>query len=81
MEIRIRLPGLSPASDLFLAPLIARTATAHALGLAAPQTAPPGTANPCAANPDCTFVGVVVDEAGKKWLVYRCDGVIELYPA
>ncbi|MCU0864163.1 MAG: hypothetical protein MUC36_10245 [Planctomycetes bacterium] len=81
MEIRIRLPGLSAASDLALAPHMARFAAAHAHGAVAPLIAPLGTTNECAANPACKYLGSEEDEEGRMWLFYRCDDRVEAYLA
>lgn len=81
MEIRIRLPGLSPASDLALAPHMAQLAAAHAHGNIAPSTAPPGTTNECEVNPDCKYLGSEEDEQGRKWLFYLCNDMVEAYLA
>lgn len=81
MEIRIRLPGWSAASDLFLAPPMATAAVRHAQGLPALMPAPAGASNPCAEDPACVYLETVIDSQGVKWLLYICDEVVEAYRA
>jgi hypothetical protein len=81
MEIRIRLPGLSPTSDMVLAPRMARAAVAHAQGLLVAQAAPPGASNECARDPDCVYLDSEYDDTGRKWLLYLCGETVSAYLA
>lgn len=81
MEIRIRLPGLSPTSDLALAPRLAHAAVAHAQGQTVAQTAPPGANNECANDPECVYLGNDHDDMGRKWLIYLCGETVTAYLA
>ena len=79
MKVTIKLPGVSLASDLALARSAAELAVRQMHGHAAAKNAPVGSNNPCEQN-RCTYLGTIYDDSGNPWLVYDCQGTIELYP-
>lgn len=80
VEIKIRLPGTSLATDQDLAAGALPLAVAHRHGALGARTAPAGTANPCE-DQGCTFVSEFLDNLGRKWLLYDCGGTFEVYLA
>lgn len=80
MEIRLRLPGLSPAHDVDLAGKAAAAVAALRHGLSTPSPIPPHAENECERQ-GCTYLGRIVDPTGQVWLLYQCGDLVEMYPA
>jgi len=80
MNVSLKLPGRSLASDLALARGAVDLAVRHLHGTVPAQQAPAGTTNKCE-DEGCLYLGEIVDDQGKRWLVYECEGMITAYPA
>lgn len=79
MELHIRLPGNSASEDRALARQVADLVVAHEYGQLVANALPAHASNPCD-DAGCQYLGEVL-ENGVKWLVYRCNGTIEMYKA